>query len=170
LHFVEIRCVHGNMGSSSKSPCVRGSQLSAGMLRPTGPLHPRTAPRIGTSRSHHGQIARRHVLTNASPMRRCHALGEHAGQLFDVLESTRRPPPRGPYSTCVSDSLPHTEPNLADMPTAAAASAPSVASLAIRLHVQQSDPGTRRLCLDVVDQLVTFDAHGVADNLGAVER
>jgi hypothetical protein len=60
--------------------------------------------------------------------------------------------------------------NLADTPTGAAASAPSVANLAIRLHVQQSDPETRRLCLDLVDELVTFDPHGFADNLGAVER
>jgi hypothetical protein len=103
--------------------------------------------------------------------------GAAAGQDFDsvgkaaliALEDYRKPLPESALRLCEQFLEAHAD-EMGNITPSAAATAMHAVRVAIRFHAQRSDPSLRARCLDVIDVLVANRAHGIDEELGAIDR
>jgi len=60
--------------------------------------------------------------------------------------------------------------DIGDVSTSAAGDVMYVVRLTLRVHAQNTDPDTRRRCLDLIDELVVLRAHNIESDLDTIER
>lgn len=97
------------------------------------------------------------------------AVADGASAALHTLESSRQPLPPAILDVCEAFLAAHQH-DVGDISTAAAGDVSYVIRLTLRMHAQHPDPGVRRRCLDLIDQLVVLRAHNIESDLDSIER
>lgn len=96
-------------------------------------------------------------------------LGDSGHAALRVLNAAAAELPKTALTVCEA-IVAHDGTQLSDIRTSAAGDAFEITTTVLRVYAQYADPDLHRRCLDLIDDMVTFAAGGIDDELSSFER